>query len=131
MRNLFIILLINVHLFGNTELGQLLRLPQLVTHYKKHNANTSVTFLQFLIMHYAGNDGTTADDNDDMKLPCHDYHHTAIFVTYADVNAMEQDLGEPFYSSQIVYGGSLITYIPSEHIFSLLQPPRTVLSAVS
>jgi hypothetical protein len=126
MRNLLIIVLTIVHLFGNTELGQLIRLPQLITHYHKHNANTSVTFLQFLLMHYAGKDGTTTDDNDDMKLPCHDYHHTAIFTCYTAVNSMDQDPDELFYSSHVVYGGRLIVYNPSEHIFSFLQPPRTV-----
>ncbi len=124
MRNFFIILLVIVHLFGNTELGQLIRLPQLIMHYQEHNADSSVSFFQFLVMHYAGNDGTTADDSDDMKLPCHDYHHTAIFSTYAAVNTMEPDLDKPVYFSHIIYGGGLINYNPSEHIFSFLQPPR-------
>ena len=77
MRSLLIIVLINVHLFGNTELGQLIKLPQLITHYKKnHKNNPSLNFFQFLVMHYAGDDGTTADDNEDRQLPCHDYHHS-------------------------------------------------------
>ena len=125
MRNLSIIALISVHLFGNTELGQLFKLPQLITHYKKHHeSNPSVNFFQFLVMHYAGDDGTSADDNDDMQLPCHDYHHTCIFSVFAQASNFESGLDPAFYSNQVVYGGRLLTYNPSEHIFSFLQPPR-------
>jgi hypothetical protein len=77
-------------------------------------------------MHYAGDDGTSADDNEDMQLPCHDYHHTGIFFVFAPVSHMEHSIGNVFYSDKVVYGGRLITYNPSEHIFSFLQPPRII-----
>lgn len=125
MRSLLIILLISVHLFGNTELGQLIKLPQLVTHYNKHHKdNPSVNFFQFLVMHYAGDDGTTADDMDDMQLPCHNYHNTGIFFVFAPVSSLEPSIDQVVYSNQVVYGGHLLSYTPSEHIFSFLQPPR-------
>jgi len=127
MRSISIIVLISIHLLGNTELGQLIKLPQLFTHYHKHcKDNPSVNFFNFLVMHYAGDDGTTADDNDDMQLPFHDYHHTGIFLVFARVNSMESCLDQIVYSSQVVYGGGLLTYNPSEHIYSFLQPPRIV-----
>jgi hypothetical protein len=76
------------------------------------------------VMHYAGDDGTSADDYEDMQLPYHDYHHTSIFFVFASINSMEPGLDQAFYSNEIVYGGCLLTYNPSEHIFSFLQPPR-------
>jgi len=125
MRNISIIALLGIHLMGNTELGQLIKLPQLFTHYHKHNKdNPSVNFFKFLVMHYAGEDGTTADDNDDMQLPCHDYHHTGIFLVFAPVSNMEPGLDNMLYSDQVVYGGRLTTYNPSEYTFSFLRPPR-------
>ena len=126
MRKSLLIILISVHLFGNTELGQLIKLPQLFTHYHKHHKdNPSVNFFQFLVMHYAGDDGTSTDDNEDMQLPCHDYNHTGIFLVFAPVSNMEPSLEKVLYSNKIVYGGGLLSYNPSEHIFSFLQPPRT------
>jgi hypothetical protein len=125
MRKILSIGLICIHLFGNTELGQLIKLPQLISHYQKHNKeNPSVNFIKFLVMHYAGDDGTSADDKDDMQLPCHDYQHTAIFSVYASIYSSEILSNNLFYSSQVVYGGRLASFNPSEHIFSFLQPPR-------
>jgi hypothetical protein len=112
---------------GNTELGQLIKLPQLFRHYHQHHKdNPSVNFFKFLVMHYAGEDGTTADDSDDMQLPCHDYQHTGIFFVFAPVSNMEPGPGNELCSDEVVYGGRLITYNPSEHIFSFLQPPRII-----
>jgi len=125
MRSISIIVLISIHLLGNTELGQLIKLPQLFTHYHKHcKDNPSVNFFNFLVMHYAGDDGTTADDSDDMQLPCHDYQHTGIFFVFAPVSNMVPSLNNLLFSDEVIYGGHLITYNPSEHIFSFLQPPR-------
>ena len=125
MRSLLIIVLINVHLFGNTGLGQLIKLPQLITHYKKnHKNNPSLNFFQFLVMHYAGDDGTTADDNEDRQLPCHDYHHSGIFFVLAPVKNIEPCSDLLVYSKKVIYASHLLTYNSSEHIFSFLQPPR-------
>jgi|CXWL01.1.fsa_nt_gi hypothetical protein len=125
MRNVLVIVLISVHLFGNTELGQLIKLPQLITHYNKHHRDDpSVNFIQFLIMHYAGDDGTTADDKEDMQLPCHDYHNTGLFFVLGPAISMEPCPDQVFYCCEVSYRGLLLTPYSSGHIFSFLQPPR-------
>lgn len=127
MRSVSIIALISIYLMGNTELGQLIKLPQLFTHYQKHHKeNPSLNFFKFLVMHYAGEDGTTADDSDDMQLPCHDYQHTGIFLVFAPLSYLEPSLNKVIYSNKIVYGDGLFSFNPSEHVFSFLQPPRIV-----
>ncbi len=58
---------LSVHLFTNTELCQLVKLPVLLSHYKEHKAlNKEITFPVFLTMHYF-NGGP--HDGTDMDLP--------------------------------------------------------------
>lgn len=54
MRKTLAILLISVHLFGNTEAGQLLKFPQLLQHFfQHHQIDPSISFFQFIAMHLA------------------------------------------------------------------------------
>jgi hypothetical protein len=114
-----------VHLFGNTELGQLFGLPKLVSHYFQHRQlDRSVTFIDFLAMHYGGDDGTTADDDIDNQLPYHHVDNHCLSVVYYpsdqyvfNINIIEHDTE---------YGSRLIAGHPSEHVSLILQPPRTV-----
>ncbi len=70
VRKLVAISLVFVYLFGATEASQLLKLPVLVQHYYEHKAgNASVTLVQFLHMHYMGQDDNDNDDLRDMQLP--------------------------------------------------------------
>jgi len=123
MRTTLILVLMTVHLFGNTELGQLFRLPKLVSHYFQHRQlDPSVTFIDFLAMHYGGDDGTTADDDIDNQLPYHHVDNHCLSIVYYpsdqyvfNINIIEHDTE---------YGSRLISGHPSEHVSLILQPPR-------
>ncbi|MCX2480956.1 hypothetical protein OQY15_17760 [Pedobacter sp. MC2016-15] len=53
-----------------TELRELSKLPLLFEHFSEHQQrNPSVTFVDFLSMHYWGDDLDDNDDNRDMQLP--------------------------------------------------------------
>ncbi len=83
MRHFITISLLAVHLLGNTELGQIVRLPKLIMHYYQHkNANPDLSFSSFVTMHYGGDDGNYDDNADDDQLPFHqtqnaNFHFTA------------------------------------------------------
>jgi hypothetical protein len=80
MKKTLAISLILAHLFGNTEFSQVLKLPQLVSHYHSHRLkNTRLSFISFLVMHYSGDDGTREDDSEDMKLPFRSSEHSCVF----------------------------------------------------
>src|SRR5690349_19841273 len=84
MRNILVIFLISIHLTGNTEVGQLLKLPELLSHYfQHHRQNHNISFVDFIYMHYWSDDGTTADDDVDSKLPCHNAGHNTIPLVYS------------------------------------------------
>ena len=109
MRKPLAILLISVHLVGNTEAGQLFKLPQLLSHFfQHHQLDTSINFFDFIAMHYGGNDGTTADD--DVYSP--------MVKVILPIEFSSWETNE--YNSRLQTGTS------SKHVLLILQPPRLV-----
>lgn len=124
MRKTLVILLVSIHLGGNTEVGQLLRAPQLISHYfQHHRQNSSISFIDFIAMHYGGDDGTSADDDFDSKLPCHNINHNTLSLAFSP---MVKDVS-PVAASQAVqpdHNSRLVVGISSKHVLLILQPPR-------
>ncbi len=57
-------------LFLNTSIREVIKAPQLVIHFiQHHQLNSQISFMDFLEMHYFGEDLDDNDDEEDMKLP--------------------------------------------------------------
>ncbi|MCD8740667.1 hypothetical protein LT679_08655 [Mucilaginibacter roseus] len=106
-----------------TELHQLFKLPILFQHYAEHKErNTRVSFVDFLSMHYWGDDMDDNDDDRDMQLPFKkiDAHITqTIFlpaVKLLNVKAPELPVvtAYPDYTHQ---------YCPDRALASPFRPP--------
>lgn len=124
MRKSLAILMMAIHLTGNTEVGQLLKFPQLLTHFfQHHQLDPSINFFEFIAMHYGGDDGTTADDEIDSQLPCHNVNHNTIAVAYSPmVKEIQLDGIYSYHCKE--YNSLLNTGITSAHVLLILQPPR-------
>lgn len=84
MRKKLAILLISLHLAGNTEAGQLFKLSFLIQHFHQHQEKKgSLDFFSFIVMHYMGDDGTTADDDQDQQLPCHNLRQHTMHIAFS------------------------------------------------
>ena len=126
MRKPLAILLISVHLVGNTEAGQLFKLPQLLSHFfQHHQLDTSINFFDFIAMHYGGNDGTTADDDFDSQLPCHNPNHNTIAHVYSPMVKVILPIEFSSWETN-EYNSRLQTGASSKHVLLILQPPRLV-----
>jgi hypothetical protein len=124
MRKILIISVIAVHLLGNTELSQLIKLPNLLHHFLQHHRqNGTITFSEFLDMHYGGDDGTDADNAEDNKLPCHGINNNTLTVVYSFLTNDADDIAM-LIPTVNAYGSRMLTYIPQPHLFSFFQPPR-------
>ncbi len=124
MRKILIISFLSIHLLGNTEIGQLFRLPLLISHFLQHHRQDhSINFLDFMALHYLGNDGTTADDDIDKKLPFHNTTHNTISIAYVP---MVNDIisTELFLPASIEYSNQILVGKGREHVHQMLQPPR-------
>lgn len=54
----------------NTSFSEVFKLPHLVLHFQQHHQlNSQVGIIDFLSMHYFGEDLNDNDDEEDMKLP--------------------------------------------------------------
>lgn len=64
------ILLFSIYLLSTPQLIELIKLPILVEHFVEHKEkNPTISFLEFLCIHYAHEDVQDADYDKDMKLP--------------------------------------------------------------
>lgn len=83
IRRIITISFLAVYFLGNTEVGQLVNLPKLITHYQLHHQlNSNVSFLDFVSMHYFGDDGITSDDFQDNELPFRQLHKPFSAIAY-------------------------------------------------
>lgn len=124
MRKKLAIILISVHLIGNTEAGQLFKLPELLQHFfQHHHLDPSINFFEFVAMHYGGDDGTSADDDFDKQLPCHNSNCNTIAVVYSPMVNEIASPDIPLWENR-TYSSHLPDNIPSKHVSLLLQPPR-------
>jgi hypothetical protein len=96
MQKSLALILILLHIITNTEFVQIFKLPILISHYYQHHRqNHSISFTDFLAMHYGGDDGTTADDDTDRQLPFHNPVHPCLKVVYFPLMQKPFDLDPP------------------------------------
>ncbi|MGV9003671.1 hypothetical protein [Flavobacterium sp.] len=126
MRQLLAIALLSLYVFTSTECHELLKLPQLVNHFKEHQQDQEeITLWTFLCEHYAHGDVFDNDRDKDMKLPYKsmDCSHAISFTVIPPIISIPlpkttdfQGLKTPisFYSSQF----------PSDNYSSIWQPPK-------
>lgn len=124
MRKTLAITLVSLHLLANTEASQLLKLPQLIHHYfQHHRQDPSINFFQFIVMHYAGDDGTTADDDYDKQLPCHQFAHNSMTMAYSPMVGDIPEVTPPGDEAGPQHS-RLLNQTGSEHVLLIIQPPR-------
>jgi len=64
------IFLLSIYLLSATAVGELLKVDVLIEHFQEtRSKNGAVAFLDFLVMHYITDDGTSQDDDRDEQLP--------------------------------------------------------------
>jgi hypothetical protein len=70
VKKLSAIFLLSVYLLSATQLSELLKVNVLIAHYQETELKSGpVAFLDFLVMHYITDDGTSQDDDRDEQLP--------------------------------------------------------------
>jgi len=75
MRRIIPILLLLCITISATDAMQFMKLPALTSHYLEHKANSGdLSFVDFLMMHYASHDDNDQDQERDMQLPFKDMH---------------------------------------------------------
>lgn len=111
---------------GNTELGQLLKLPNLFSHYLQHHSiNPDVGFIDFIVMHYIiDDDGSLADNQEDDQLPFHNFNYQHSFV-----QTLSHLVKFNFINLNLPVQSEIFVVTPQKELLTgyaslLLQPPR-------
>ena len=124
MRKKLAIFLISLHLLGNTEAGQVFKMPHLLKHYAQHRkTNHALGFIDFFVMHYGGDDGTSKDNDQDQQLPCHNMHHITATIKYSPLLKIEPDNTIYLWETRS-YHSYLSGPVPEIPMPVKLQPPR-------
>lgn len=125
MRKKLAILLISLHLFGNTEAGQVFKLPLLLDHYNRHQEQKpTLGFIDFFLMHYGGDDGISTDNDQDQQLPFHDLqHHNTTAMVYSPMVKVLPEHTIYLWETPS-YRSHLSGPIPEIPLSVVLQPPR-------
>lgn len=82
--------LLTESLFPNVEVGELVKVPELLEHYKNHRLETpDITFFEFLHLHYGDSQHAQRDAGHHQKLPFSkpNQHHVAIGVQAVQIPA--------------------------------------------
>lgn len=70
VKKLSAIFLLSIYLLSSTALSELLKVNVLMEHFQETRMkNGPVAFLDFLVMHYITDDGSSLDDDRDCQLP--------------------------------------------------------------
>lgn len=92
MRNVLVCLLVSCFL-SSSLITEAVKMPTLFSHYIDHvHRNPDIDFLDFLSMHYWGNDIKDSDWNQDMKLPFKKFsasQHQLLFCRSNDLNLLD------------------------------------------
>lgn len=123
MKNPIVITLLAIHLFAYTDFSQVFKFPHLIQHYETHHLNnSSISFLDFLAMHYDIHQHGNKRDSEDMKLPFKkmQLHLITDAVIVPQFAISPEPFGRMFHSFTINYYHSFIsTSLPG----GLFRPP--------
>lgn len=127
VKKILFITLLSVHLLGNTDLIQLIRLPMLLVHYQNHlKDNNRLDLIYFLNSHYSSEgDGISSDDKEEKEMPFMQNNQRSITISL--VNLTDLSLLPPSVN-QINTKHTVFQqfYISDSHTLSLLRPPITL-----
>ncbi len=123
MNKLCLILLFPIFVF-NASYCELLKIPKLVSHFQQHQLrDNSISFIDFIDMHYFDKDINDNDEAEDMQLPFKNVesHHTIQPAVPAHATLIAK-------AQSFLVKSSRIQTVDNNHLNpargSLFKPPR-------
>ena len=83
MNKLIAIFLLTIFLCAYTSIGQLLKVPNLIEHYKEHKSevsNNSISFIQFIKAHYSKNSEHNHNEHEDLPFKTVEHNSNVLFT---------------------------------------------------
>jgi hypothetical protein len=113
-----------VMILDTTSLYQVFKVPSLISHFVEHKAlNNQISFIDFLSMHYWGEDLNDNDDEKDMQLPFKKFeiqHTSFVFIPFTNTFHFKN----PEWPVKVDYGPDKPQGHYNAALGSLFRPPR-------
>ena len=115
-----------LYLLGATEAYQLLKIPNLIAHYKTHQQITeSISFSQFIEGHYFSVQTYDNDFQQDMELPFKSSNRTISLLNFVSVFAPKNFTIQPIiFPINRIYPVVDDRFDLSTKLNAIFQPPR-------
>lgn len=125
MRRIIPIILLLLISISATDFIQFMKLPALTSHYLEHKTKSGdLSFVDFLMMHYASHDDNDQDQTKDMQLPFKDMHQSLQSMQFWSI----QQANNPFdLIIQSQRSSFMIADEDTEYSYftpSIWQPPK-------
>lgn len=128
MKKILVIFCIGIHLFTTTELREFIKLPMLVEHYLEHQShNGHETLIDFLAMHYMQDNLKDADFDKDQRLPFKSHEgciNLSVLICIPQLSETQVALTPSGSSEWLIL--PKISFISSDHLSNIWQPPRFI-----
>lgn len=112
-------------LMTQTELYQLLKLPVIFQHFTEHQKHdASISFFDFIAMHYAGDDKQDADQQRDMQLPFKTSDHNVVSGVPFGLDTDLPSIPAPLMPNQSQLPVYSFDGYHSIHASDIWQPPK-------
>lgn len=126
MRKYYALFFFSIFLFSTTQFSELLKLPLLFEHFQEHQQwDKTISFSNFLYIHYVEDDIPTPDHDRDMEMPFKMIHTNA--MTFASfIVEFSQQFVIPiahFKKQKQKLTSNDFTYA-SLYLSSIWQPPK-------
>ena len=126
MKRVIAILTLGFYLLSLTEFNELLKVPVLINHYTEHQEkNKSLSFFEFLSMHYSQADDNDGDKDKDMQLPFKSHVGCIGDITFAYTNNETSEYFTHHAVSENLFSEHISDFVNSNHQASIWQPPKS------
>lgn len=92
MNKLIALFLLFIFMCANTSIGQLLKIPYLIEHYKEHKnetTNISISFIDFIKLHYSKNAEHSHEEHHDLPFKTLENSSSIIYFAMIENNQIE------------------------------------------
>jgi hypothetical protein len=126
VKRVFFHIILTIVILDTTSLNQVLKFPSLVSHFIEHKTlNSEISFLDFLSMHYWGEDLDDNDDEKDMKLPFKKMDVQAANFLFIPVSSAFTFKTATTWADKTDYGPDQPQVHYNAALGSLFRPPRS------
>lgn len=125
MKKLIRNIILTIVILDTTSLYQVMKLPSLIRHFIEHKAlDHDIDFIDYMSMHYGGQDIDDNDDEKDMQLPFKKVENTHANFLFHSGSESFSFLQDTLVGIMSKYGPDKPQLTYNTTLGSLFRPPR-------